>query len=131
MKNEEPIGGRDKTNLEYSEYDDRIKKYENWLVNVTDHFESARKYLRDAEETFSRAQTAPAFDGEVDICRASMEIYRDMVESDQRMINKLKILIEKTKELKAAASKFLERGEHLDPVTADIEIEDKPPRQVN
>lgn len=122
--------------LEYSEYDRRIKEYEDWLAGRKECLALVEERLEEAKRT--RESLVEQAGGDGNKAKALLEtrdwligLFETEVASHKRVIGKIESLIEITKQLKEKAGEVLQKGEHLDPLTADIELEDEPERPIN
>ena len=112
--------------------------------------------IRDNEEIANMERLIPEMGRRIEICRAKIESIKvdpeysedekkkviaqimnsiDLVQRSIKLAERNIGLIEASKAmeqiLKEQADEILRRGEHMDPLTADIEQEDEPSRRVN
>ena len=122
-------------NLEYSKYDemakaekiaaDMKKKVLEMEGKVKDYqAEIERIKIDSTYEEKERAEAIADYERMVGFVQEAIQIAKESI--------KLAGLLGNINQIgKEQANELLEKGEHMDPLTADIEGEDEPPRRVN
>ncbi len=122
-------------NLEYSKYDemakaekiaaDMKKKVLEMEGKVKDYqAEIERIKIDSTYEEKERAEAIADYERMVGFVQETIQIAKESI--------KLAGLLGNINQIgKEQANELLEKGEHMDPLTADIEGEDEPPRRVN
>lgn len=123
-------------NLEYSKYDEDMVRADRIAADIKAQIPQMEREIEECRTKIEEIKTDPTYDEE-ERAKAIAD-YGRMIETVQATIKDARETIGLShllggvdQILKDQADELLKKGESLDPLTADIENEGKPPRRVN